>query len=281
MNQVQLDWQVACQENTTKSYYRFLKNHPDTPYTEEAKTCIEEAKEKRVFEECVKECSMRRYLKRYPQGKLLQEALEYKEKFKKENIIRMLCTSILSITILGVLIVVLRDEYHTYNDLSSCLIKLLMAESVVVICFDMRRWAFVQLIFIPLILTFTLATFSPEIEFVSNNHRGDVRQALFYYIKDTSTNRKHVSGYNILNKTENTLYITRLEYKENSKKIIGVKRILSGEICKTSPIELYFENPPIQLNMNEIVTRTRRGHTRYVTVHHEKRYIDVLDYKPY
>lgn len=85
MNQVQLDWQVACQENTTKSYYRFLKNHPDTPYTEEAKTCIEEAKEKRVFEECVKECSMRRYLKRYPQGKLLQEALEYKEKFKKRE----------------------------------------------------------------------------------------------------------------------------------------------------------------------------------------------------
>ena len=86
MNKVHSDWQVTCQENTMKSYYRFLKNHPDSPYTEEANERLEEAKEKRLFESCIKERSMRRYLYRYPQGKLLQEALEQKEKFKKEKI---------------------------------------------------------------------------------------------------------------------------------------------------------------------------------------------------
>lgn len=281
MNNVHLDWQIACQENTMKSYYKFLKNHPDTPYTEEANERLEDAKEKRLFESCVKEHSMRRYLYRYPQGKLLQEALEYKKKLKKENIIRMLCTSILSITILGVLIVVLRDEFHTYNYLSSCLIKLLMAESIVLICFDMRRSGFIQVLFAPLIILFTLSTCSPEIEFISRDRRGDVRQALFYYVQDMHGKRVHVSGYNVMNNTKDTLYITHIKYKENSKQILGTVRILPREFCKTSPIELYFEVPPAQLSMNEIVRKTRKGSTRYVTVKHDERDFDVLDFKPY
>lgn len=281
MEQVDLDWQSACRENTTKAYYRFLIRNPESPYSEEAKMRIEETKEQRVFEEGIKDHSMSEYLRDYPQGRMLSEALEYKEKFRKENNRRMIYTSILSIAVLLTLIFTLRDEYHTYNDFSAGLIKFLLFEAIVLVLFDMRRWAFLQFIVAPSIVFFMLVNFSPKIEIISNNQKGDVRRALFYYVKDSNGKNISVSGYNIMNNMDKTLYVTHLEYKKYSKKFIGSERIPAGDICKTTPIDLYFDEPPYRLDMDVLKRKTRRGHTSYVTVHYDKRDYNVLDYQPY
>lgn len=279
MEQLQIDWQDACLANTTKAYYGFLIKHPDSPYTEEARKRIEDTKEQRVFDKCVKDHDMFSYLHDYPEGRMLSEALEYKEKFKKQNIRRMIITSLISIAVLAILILTLRDEYHTYNYISSALIKFLILQAIVLICFDMRRWGFLQLIFGPSIIFFLLVNLSPKVEMITDNKAGNVRQALFYYVKDTNGNHFNVSGYNVMNNTSKTLYLTHLEYAKYSKKVIGVEKIAPRKILKTSPIDLYFEEPPFRLDMDVLVRKTRKGHTYYRTVHYDKRFLNVIDYQ--
>lgn len=279
MEQLQIDWQNACQANTTKAYYGFLIKHPDSPYTEEAKRRIEETTEQRVFDKCVKDHDMFSYLHDYPEGRMLSEALEYKEKFSKQNIRRMIITSVISVAVLLILIFTLRDEYHTYNYFSSALIKFLILQAIVLICFDMRRWGFLQLIFGPTIIFFLFVNLSPKVEIITTNTAGNVRRALFYYVKDIHGNHIHVSGYNVMNNTNKTLYLTHLEYTKYSKKVIGVEKIIPHKILKTEPIDMYYKEPPFRLDMDVMVRVSRRGHTYYRTEHYEKRFLNVIDYQ--
>ena len=283
-----LDWHQACEENTENAYRLFINNHPNSPYIEEAKKLMEEKREQRFFDQSVKNHDMTLYLSSYPQGKMVREALEYKENFKKQNRKRMALTAAASFVVLLMLVVLLRDQYHTYSFISSILIKFLALEAVACTLIDMRRFPWAQAIFAPTLVFFIVLNFTPTVEIVSSNQQGNVRRALFHYIKDTQGNHIGVSGYSILNNTNKTLYLTHLEYIRNSRRLADFSEINPQCVRKISscvevgvdrPIDLYFKNPPATMNMDgwEKVKFGRSWRMR--EVHYEKRHLSVLDFQ--
>lgn len=280
---IKKEWDKACKENTTQAYYRFLNQFPNSPYTKQSHEHLDLLKEERIFTMGIKEKSMREYLSSYPNGKFYNKALEHQSIFKKRNRKRAIITAIFVICVIICLILQLKDVNNTYHIASLVFIKMVILEGLLLILFNIKKFYIIHLLALPLILPICSFNLSPKVEIINREREGVVRYPLFYRVKDDYGKVLKVvpCEHYILNHTSKDLYITHALYNKLTYEVTGTEKIERGRVKQTSPISIYFEEPPYSINMDEIVTKTRRGHTSYKTIHHETWMKNVLDYRAY